>query len=91
MGEIVNPGRLSYAAEGPTITPTDGLNNLRMDQVSYRYLQNQSASAALVKIRTFAGSVFLTINPGDSADIPHNSLGVEATGTTNGGSLRALI
>jgi len=88
---IVNPGSLAYATEGPAITPTDGQNNLRMDGVSYKYLQNQSSTTATVKIRTFSGSVVLVIVPGESAAIPHNSLGVESTGTTNGGSLRALI
>jgi hypothetical protein len=91
MGEIVNPGSLSYATEGPAITPTDGQNNLRMDGVAYKYLQNQSTATATVKIRTYAGSVVLAIVPGESAMIPHNALGVESTGSSNAGSLRALL
>jgi hypothetical protein len=93
MGEIVNPGSLSYAAE-VAITPTDtaGANNLRMDGVSFRYLHNEGASAVTVAIKTAtSASALFQLNSGDSLQLPHNALQVLATGTTGGAALKAFL
>lgn len=88
---IVLPGRSFNTPIA--VTPADGVENLRMDSVSAAYLANEGTVAATVKIRFFTSPAAHTfsINPGDAFQLPAGARGVEATGSSNAGSLKAFF
>lgn len=75
------------------VTPSDTVNNLRMDSITAGYLQNKATTAVTVAILYSSNSTAqaATIPAGGALQLSPHALRVMSTGTDGGASLEALF